>query len=51
VLSWFIVYVVYTLFLNEQGVSEKNILTHYNFRKVVALAWISPEEYYQGSKK
>jgi hypothetical protein len=44
-------YVVYTTFLKEQGVSEKNILTHYNFRKAVALAWISPEEYYQGSKK
>jgi hypothetical protein len=39
-------YVVYTTFLKEQGVSEKNILTHYNFRKAVALSWINPDEYY-----
>ena len=43
-------YVVYTAFLKEQGVLQKNMLTHYNFRKAVALAWISPEEYYQASK-
>jgi hypothetical protein len=44
-------YVVYTTFLKEQGVHQKNILTHYNWRKAVALAWISPEEYYEPSKK
>ena len=29
------------------GVSKKDLMTHHNFRKDVALAWINPKEHYE----
>ena len=38
-------YVVYKKVLTGEGVDPKFLLSHYDFRKDVALYWINPEKY------
>ena len=40
-------YVVYVSFMRREGVPEKSILSHHDFRKAIALAWINPEMHYK----
>ena len=39
-------YVVYITVLKQQSVNKKDILSHHDFRKAIALAWIDPKKYY-----
>ena len=36
-------YIVYTTYNEEEGVSSKNLLSQFEFRKSIALHWINPE--------
>ena len=37
-------YVIYLHVNLENGMKKKDLLSHHDFRKVVALAWINPSE-------
>ena len=39
-------YVCYVDFMKEQGVPQQQILTHYEFRKQIALAWLDADQYW-----
>ena len=39
-------YIVYRSVNLEAGVSKSDLLLHHNFRKQVAMAWISPNIYW-----
>lgn len=39
-------YVLYKTYMEEEGVDSKNTLSQYQFREMVALAWIDPDNYW-----
>ena len=44
-------YVCYVTYLLSQGVEKRNILSQYEFRKAIALAWIDPKSYWKSTSK
>ena len=44
-------YVSYCTHLSDNGVSKKQILSQYEFRKAIALAWIDPRNYWKTNER
>ena len=41
----------YVKFLEDNNVPKKNILSQYEFRKAIALAWLDPKNYWKNNNK
>lgn len=44
-------YIVYVKVCEEEGVDKNNIISHYDFRKKVAMAWINPDLCWSDKRK
>ena len=44
-------YISYVTFLQDNNVPKKNILSQYDFRKAIALAWLDPKNYWKSNEK
>ncbi len=44
-------YVSYRTFLTDEGVPKSQLLSHYDFRRAIALAWLDPENFWPGFHK